>query len=213
VPGRAVRACGAWRPYRIGLTQALDREHPLALALDLDEDLTPARALGPNVGLTLDRDLAVARLLQSDRMRLEVTWAGLGLLEAWAARRARSGKMALGLHAFVAEALADCAQAQPQDDPPAALGRVIATMSTERANSWVRRALSRAQELLAPPRGGDGSAARDNLVLAAFLAITASAPQGEDNHPNVFALQGVLATLIALTIPEHENQAVLLVRV
>jgi hypothetical protein len=95
---------------------------------------------------------------------------------------------------------------------------VIETISTQGENSWVRGLLGHALELIAPPRGGDGSAAPDNLlaaalVLAAILAITGSALQGEDGDPHVVLLRGVLTTLIAPTIPEHKNQTALLVRV
>lgn len=211
--------------------RALDRDLALARARDrtLDRDLALARAhervldraRDPNLDrdLTLDRDLAVARLFQSDPKCWEVTWAGIGLLEAWAARRARIGKAAQGLHTFLAEALAECVHAQPQDDPLAALRRVIGTISTRSENSWVRGLLDHAQELIALPRGGDGSAAQDNLVLAAalvlaaILAIAGSAPKREGNDPQVVLLQGVVITLITLTSPAHKNQTVLLVRI
>ena len=83
----------------------------------------------------------------------------------------------------------------------------------------MRGLLGRARALVAPPRGGDGSLARGDLVLAAalvvaaLLAVTGPAPQGEGDGPLVVLLRGVLSTLIALTIPEHQNQTVLLVRV
>jgi hypothetical protein len=124
-----------------------------------------------------------------------------------------------GLRTFVAEALADCAHAQPQDDPPVALGRVIETMGIQDKDPWVHRLLGHAQELVVPPRGGDSPAAQDNLVLAAalvlaaILSITGSASQGEGDDPQVVLLRGVLTTLIALSTPEHQNQTVLLVRV
>jgi len=93
-------------------------------------------------------------------------------------------------------------------------------ISTRDENSWVRGLLGHAQELITPsPQGGDGSAAQDNLVLAAalvlaaILAITGSAPQGKGDDPHVILLRGVLTTLITLTIPDHKNQTVLLVRV
>ena len=201
------------------LARDLDSDLGRALARGRDSDLGRALVRDLDLDLNLVRDLAVARLLQSDRRCLEVTGAGIGLLEVWTARRARSREVAPGLHAFVADAIADCAQAQPQDDPPAALGRVIGTISTQGENSWVRGLLGHARELIAPPRGGGGSAAPDDLVLAAalvltaILAITGSAPQSGGDDPHVVLLRGVLTTLIALTIPEHENQTVLLVSV
>jgi hypothetical protein len=144
----------------------------------------------------------------------EVTQAGIGLLEAWTDHLARSGKSALGFHAFVAEALADCVQAQRQDDPVEALGHI----NTQVEDPWVLELLGHAQELIAPSQGGDGSVAQDDLLLAAALVLAAvlaitRAPQGEGGGgPYVVLLWGVLATLIALTIPEHKNQTVLLVR-
>jgi hypothetical protein len=51
------------------------------------------------------------------------------------------------------------------------------------------------------------------LVLAAILATTESSPQGDEANPHLLLLRGVLTTLITLTIPDHENQTVLLVRV
>ena len=115
---------------------------------------------------------------------------------------------------FVATALADCAHAQPQDDPLEALGRI----NTEVEDPWVRELLDRAQQLIALPKSGDDPGTRNNLVLAAALVLaailaTTREPQGESDGPHVVLLRGVLATLTALTTPEHKNQTVLLVRV
>jgi hypothetical protein len=208
----------------LDLDRALDRALDLAPArartIDLDRDVELARTLDRDLArdldydLTLDRDLAVARLLQSDDRCLEVTWAGIGLLEAWTDRGVRSGMEAL--HAFVAEALSDCAQTQPQDDPSAALERAIRTLPGE--NSWVLGLLARAHELIESRRSGD-SATQDNLalaaalLLAAILTTTRSSLRGAGDDPYFVLLRGALTTLVTLTNPQHENQMVLLVRV
>ena len=127
------------------LDLALDRadvlDRDLARALDRDRDLNFARARA----CALARDLAVARLVQPGRMRQEVIWAGLGLLGAWAARLARSEGRETPLRAFVTESLADCARFQPQDDPPAALERVIGMTGTRDEDPWAHQLLSGAK--------------------------------------------------------------------
>jgi hypothetical protein len=205
------------------LARALDHARDLDLdrALDLDRDLARARGLDHtlDLGLELFRDLAVARRLQSDRWCLEVTWAGIGLLEAWTSRHARGMKVAPGLHAFMAEVLDECAQTEPQDDPHAALELVIRAISEHEKNTWALALLGHAQELIAPPRGCDVQAAQNNsgvaaaMVLAAILAITAPASGGQGDDPHVILLRGVLTALISLTVPENKNQTVLLARV
>jgi hypothetical protein len=51
------------------------------------------------------------------------------------------------------------------------------------------------------------------LVLAAILDVTGPVPQVKGDNTLVVLLRGVLSTLITLTIPEHHNRTVLLVRV
>jgi hypothetical protein len=127
--------------------------------------------------------------------------------------------MAQGFAAFLAEALAGCAQTQPHDDPPALLLRVIETLGTGGEQDGVGELLGHALALIPSPHGSDGPAARDDLVLAAalalaaLLALTGPASQEEADDPHVAALRGVLATLIAITDSEQQNQTVLLVRV
>jgi hypothetical protein len=198
--------------------RAGDRAAPaLERGRDLDRGLALYFGLAVVHGLDLDlvRDLAVARLLQSNSRSLEITGAGIGLLEAWSsACRARSAKAVPGFRVYVAEGLAGCEHAQPQDDPLQALGRV----HTEVEEPWVRELLGRAQEMIGPLLGSGDAAARDNLelaaalVLAAILEITWARPPGDGDSNAVAVLQGVLATLIALTVPEHKNQTLLLVK-
>ena len=82
------------------LIQALDLLETIDAVQVLDLARDPARARDPG----LARDLAVARLLQSDRRCPEVTEAGIGLLEAWTARRARSRNVTPTFRTFVATA-------------------------------------------------------------------------------------------------------------
>jgi hypothetical protein len=112
----------------------------------------------------------------------------------------------------------DCAHVQPQDDPPTVLTGVIEAIGPPGENSLLPELLAHARDLIAPPRDSAGPAASDDLLLAAalmlaaILAVTGPTPQEELDDAHVVMLQGVLATLIALTVPEYENQAVLLAR-
>jgi hypothetical protein len=194
---------------------ALDRARDLAFGLDRASTPDRARdlalyltlAVAHGLDLDLARDLAVARLLHSNPRYPEITGAGIGLLEGWTAR---SGKATPGFFVFVADALADCGKARPQDDPLRTLERISAQIE----DAWTRELLVRALKLIAPLQGDDPPL-QDDLVLAAALVLAAilGGPQGEEGSGlHVALLKSVLATLIALTIPDHQNQTVLLVK-